>query len=134
MSNVARFSVSVNPQLLEEFDKLTAEVGSNRSMAVESAMRGYLVEHKWTMKDNADVAGALILFYDHHVRGVMEVLTQIQHDYIDIIYSTTHIHLEHNICLEIIAVRGQVKKLKSLKKSIESIKGVKQLQVSIMNI
>ena len=135
MSNgVTRFSVSVDPELLKEFDETTNKIGYNRSTAIQVAMRGFLTDHKWSVAKEGTVAGALTLFFDHHTRGLGDQLTDIQHDYIDVITSTTHVHLDHNNCLEILAVKGEIAKLEKLIERLRIARGVKQLKFSILNI
>ena len=134
MSGVVRFSVSVDPELLEEFDDTISEIGFNRSTAVQVAIREFLTDHKWSATEEGNVAGAITMMYDHHVRGLSEALTQVQHDYIDVVSSTTHVHLEHDNCLEILAVKGDVKRIKELTRSLRTTRGVKQLKFSILNL
>jgi len=130
-SGVSRISVSIDPDLLTEFDELVKRIGYNRSSAVQLAMRGFLTEHKW--KDLEGVlAGVITMIYDHHTGGVMEELTHLQHDYTDIISSSTHIHLDHHNCLEILAVKGKASQIKKLANSLEVTRGLKQIRVSMM--
>ncbi|MGW8181569.1 MAG: hypothetical protein ACWGQW_22800 [bacterium] len=56
--NVSRISVSVDPELLKEFDEMTQRIGYNRSTAVQYAMRGFITEHKW--KDLEGVLAGVI--------------------------------------------------------------------------
>jgi CopG family transcriptional regulator, nickel-responsive regulator len=122
-SGVSRISVSIDPDLLTEFDELVQRIGYNRSSAVQLAMRGFLTEHKW--KDLEGVlAGVITMIYDHHTGGVMEELTHLQHDYTDIISSSTHIHLDHHNCLEILAVKGKASQIKKLANSLEVTRGL----------
>ena len=134
MSGVTRFSVSIEPTLLEEFDKTISEAGYGRSTAVQAAMRDYLAENKWSVAEKGSVAGAVTMIYEHHVRGLSETLTHIQHDYIDVVSSTTHVHLDHDNCLEILAVKGDIKRIKELTRSLRTTRGVKQLKFSILNL
>ena len=134
MSGVVRFSVSVDPELLEEFDDTISEIGFNRSTAVQVAIREFLTDHKWSATEEGNVAGAITMMYDHHVRGLSEALTQVQHDYIDVVSSTTHVHLDHDNCLEILAVKGDIKRIKELTRSLRTTRGVKQLKFSILNL
>ena len=135
MSNgVTRFSVSVDPELLKEFDETTNKIGYNRSTAIQVAMRGFLTDHKWSVAKEGTVAGALTMFFDHHTRGLGDQLTEIQHDYIDVITSTTHVHLDHNNCLEILAVKGEIDRLEKLTESLRIVRGVKQLKFSLLSI
>jgi CopG family nickel-responsive transcriptional regulator len=129
--NVSRISVSIDPELLAEFDEATQKIGYNRSTAVQLAMRDFLTEHKW--KDLEGIlAGVITMMYDHHTSNVIEELTHLQHDYTDIINSSTHIHLDHHNCLEILAVKGEATKIKSLAEALGVTRGVQQIRVTLM--
>ena len=132
VDRVARFSVSVDPQVLRDFDGTISDLGYNRSTAIEIAMRDYLSEHKWAQEEG-NLAGAITLFYDHHIRGLSEALTESQHGYSEIISSTTHVHLDHDNCLEIIAVKGKASRIKGLYEEVSAVRGVKQIKISLIN-
>ncbi len=129
--NVSRISVSIDPDLLEEFDETINSIGCNRSTAVQLAMRDFLTEHKWKDLDGV-LAGVITLMYDHHIGGVTDVLTHLQHGYTDIINSSTHVHLDHHNCLEILAVKGDTVKIKELAEVLSATRGVQQIRVSLM--
>jgi CopG family nickel-responsive transcriptional regulator len=46
------------------------------------------------------------------------------------VISSLHIHLESENCLNIIAIRGQVKMILELEKSLRKLKGITQLKFS----
>jgi CopG family transcriptional regulator, nickel-responsive regulator len=130
-SGVSRISISIDPQLLEEFDKTINTIGYNRSTAVQIAMRDFLTEHKW--KDvEGTLAGVITLLYDHHVGGITEELTHLQHNFTGVINSTTHIHLDHHNCLEILIVRGESSEIKKLADFLSVIRGIQQMKISLM--
>jgi CopG family nickel-responsive transcriptional regulator len=131
MVGVSRFSVSVDPELLEEFDRTIEGLGYNRSTAVQAAMRGFLAEYKWS-EGEGEVAGAITMVYDHHVSGLVEELNHLQHEHLGIVSSSTHVHLDHDNCLEILAVEGPTSRIKSLAGSLAIVRGVKQLKLSIL--
>jgi CopG family nickel-responsive transcriptional regulator len=133
-AGVRRISVSIDPKLIEEFDSTVSEMGYNRSTAIEAAMRDFLAGYKWSAANEGAVAGAITMIYDHHVRGLGESLTHIQHDYLNVVSSTTHVHLDHDNCLEILAVKGDIQRIKELTQSLRVTRGVKQLKFSILNI
>jgi CopG family nickel-responsive transcriptional regulator len=126
--------VSVEPGLVDEFDATIDEMGLNRSTAIETAMRDFLAGYKWSAAEEGVVVGAITMIYDHHVRGLGESLTHVQHDYLDVVSSATHVHLDHDNCLEILAVKGDIGRIKELTQSLRVIRGVKQLKFSILNI
>ncbi|WHY85387.1 nickel-responsive transcriptional regulator NikR [Neobacillus novalis] len=128
---LSRFGVSMEESLLESFDQLIEEKGyKTRSEAVRDLVREKLVKHQWKQDDH-EVAGCLLIFYDHHQRHLMAELTTIQHDYHDSILATTHFHLDHHNCLEMIVVRGNALNIRSLRDKLLSIKGVKYGQLSV---
>jgi CopG family nickel-responsive transcriptional regulator len=131
---VKRFSVSVPPKLLEDFDKVIREMGYERSKAIRLAMQNFLTEYRWTSEEERVGVGALVMVYDHETRGLEETLTEIQHEYRTVISSTTHIHLNHQNCLEILAVKGEVKTTQSLAKKLMKKRGVKQLKLATLTL
>ena len=121
--SVARFGVSLEKELLEALDKFVQENHfTNRSQAIRQLIRNNLVEKKW--ESNEKVAGAISLVYDHHKRDLLNNLAELQHDFFDIILATQHFHINHNSCLEIIAVQGESAKLTLLANKLIAIKGV----------
>lgn len=119
-----RFGVAVDEELLKKFDKLTVERGyANRSEALRDLMRDALVQRQW--QANEEVVGVVTLLYDHHVRNLEAQLTDIQHEYHEQILSTMHIHLDHDNCLEIIAVQGKGRQIEELATKLIGMKGVR---------
>lgn len=129
---VSRISVSVHPDLLGDFDETISRMGYNRSRAIQVAMRNFLTEHRWEVEDSSVVAGTITMIYDHEVRGLEEALTDIQHEHMDVISSTTHVHLDERNCLEIVAVKGRADMIRSLAKRLMATRGVKQLKLAIL--
>ncbi|MDE7170252.1 MAG: nickel-responsive transcriptional regulator NikR, partial [Mucispirillum sp.] len=48
--------------------------------------------------------------------------------------SMQHIHLDGDVCLEILAVRGESGVIKSLYYKIKALKGIKLAQISVTGI
>lgn len=121
---VKRFGVSLEEELLIELDRLVEKNDfPNRSQAIRFLIKKYSVEDEW--EDNNEVAGAIILVYDHHKRDLQTKSTDVQHDFYHLILSVQHVHLDHHNCLETIAVKGKSKELKMLANQLIAIKGVK---------
>ena len=132
-TKVTRFSVSLDPQLLKEFDEMIEKIGYSRSTAIVTAMRNFIVDRIWE-SEVGEVVGAITLVYNHHRSGVTEELTDIQHDYHHEITTTTHVHLDHDNCLEIVAVRGQTPRIRELAEKLTANRWVKQSKISILTI
>ncbi|MEI6155085.1 MAG: nickel-responsive transcriptional regulator NikR [Deltaproteobacteria bacterium] len=124
MSDLVRFGVSLEKKLLEKFDSFIRERNyTNRSEAFRDMIRQELIKKEWI--EDEDVAGAVTLIYDHHRKDLLSKITDIQHNYQKLIISTQHIHLDHDNCLEIVAVRGNPAEVQRLADTLKSIKGVK---------
>ena len=130
MSDIIRFGVSLEKELLEKFDILIKKKKySNRSEAIRDLIRENLVKREWV--EGKEVAGAITLVFDHHKRDLVNNLTDIQHDFHTLIISSQHIHLDHDNCLEIIVVRGKPTEVRELADKLRATKGVKYGSLSI---
>ncbi len=127
---LVRFGVSLEGDLLRHFDAfIGAEGYSNRSKAIADLIRKEFVGDVFAR--GGAVAGAITMVYDHHKREVVNKLLDIQHDHGTMIISAQHVHLDHDNCLEIIAVKGPGAKVKALADSLKSVKGVKHATLSV---
>jgi CopG family nickel-responsive transcriptional regulator len=124
MSDLVRFGVSLEKGLLAKFDAyISKNDWASRSDALRDLIRGELVKLEWAEGD--EVAGAVTLIYDHHRKDLLGRLTDLQHDYQHLVLSTQHVHLDHDHCLEIIAVKGRPEEVQKLAETLRTIKGVK---------
>ncbi|MFO7657455.1 MAG: nickel-responsive transcriptional regulator NikR [Bacteroidales bacterium] len=121
--SVIRFGVSLEIEILEKLDEYIVDNKlPNRSQAIRHLVEKNQVEKKW--KCNKLVAGAIVIVYDHHKFEINKKLNDLQHDYHQCILSSQHIHLNHDMCLETIAVKGKAQELTELADKIISLKGI----------
>ncbi|MCG2692947.1 nickel-responsive transcriptional regulator NikR [Candidatus Parcubacteria bacterium] len=119
-----RFGVSLEDNLLKELDGLVERHQlPNRSQAIRFLIRKNLVQEQW--EENKEVSGCVVLVYNHHKRDLLNKSTSVQHKSQHLILSTQHIHLDHNNCLEILALKGRAKLLRELADKLIALKGVK---------
>lgn len=124
MSDLVRFSISLEESLLQKFDiHIKDKNYKNRSEAIRDLIREKLVEREWA--ENEKVAGTITLVYSHHKRGLVQKLTALQHHYHHMIISTQHIHLDHDNCMEVIITHGNARSLEELTYKLKTVKGVK---------
>ncbi len=124
MKNVKRFGVSLEEELLKILDEFVSSHGfPNRSQALRYLIRENLVQDEW--QEDRQVAGCLVLVYDHHKNDLINNSVTIQHDYQECILANQHIHLDHDNCLETIAVKGRASKLQELADKLIALKGIK---------
>jgi len=109
--------------LLESFDDFILAHGfHNRSEAIRDLIREKLSLEKSVKTDQ--VLGTITIIYNHHIRNLSEVLTEIQHQYQKYIQFSNHVHVTHDYCLEVIVVHGEEKILRDLGNRIGGQKGV----------
>jgi CopG family nickel-responsive transcriptional regulator len=124
MSRLARFCVSLEPELLRQFNRLVASEGyPTRSEAVKALIRQALIQKEWIK--SGEVAGAITIVYNHHKKGLVNKLIDIEHDFGQVIVSSQHIHLDRHNCLEIVVVKDRANRIRRLVSNLKSVKGVK---------
>ena len=124
---VARFTVSIPPELLTTFDEVCAKKGyASRSEAVRDAIRDYLVAHSWATDGiEGQVVGTITLVYDHAIRRISDELFERQHRQHTHVLSSLQVHLDEHNCLEVVVVRGTSKEVSALADELISLRGVK---------
>ena len=126
MDKVTRFGVSLEPELLNKFDKLIKKKGyASRSEAVRDLVRKELNE-EMIAGHRGHLHGTLTLIYDHDASHLSDRLTHKQHEYHHLISSTTHIHIDHHRCLEVLVIKGKASDIKKMADAIRAMKGVLQ--------
>ena len=122
---ITRFSTALESDLLAAFDQFIARHGyQNRSEAVRDLIRKNLVDEQWRSAQGS-VVGVISLAYAHQQHKLQDHLTDLQHEDHDLILSTTHVHLDHDNCLEVILVRGPASRVKNLADRLIALRGVK---------
>jgi CopG family nickel-responsive transcriptional regulator len=119
-----RFSISIEENLLDIFDEHIQERQyNNRSEAIRDLIRKAFTKKEW--EADKEVMGVINLVYDHHQHQLQEKVTEIQHDFHGLIVSTTHVHMDHHNCLEVIIVKGKAKEVQELSDLLLAQRGVR---------
>ena len=128
---IVRFGVSIEPDLLKKFDKMIKKEGySNRSEAIRDLVRKNLIIQK-NKDPDVKAIGTLTMIYDHHSGNLTNKLLDLQHDHHNEILSTTHIHVDHHNCLEVLVLKGKTGNIQKLADNIKALKGIKHGELVI---
>lgn len=112
MSDLVRLSISLEKPLANRLERLVrGSRYTNRSEFIRDLIRQRLVEQQWA-DERQEVVGTVTLVYDHHARQLTDKLIDIQHEHHDHILATTHVHLSHDHCAEMIMVRGSTARVR----------------------
>ncbi|MGI8773010.1 MAG: nickel-responsive transcriptional regulator NikR [Acidobacteriaceae bacterium] len=124
MPELSRTGVSIEQDLLEQFDALIVKRGyKNRSEALRDLIRESLITD--AVNDNKRVVGTLTMVYDHHLPELPQKLMEAQHHAHKHVLATTHVHLDHDTCLEVVIMQGRTREIHALADQMLTMRGVK---------
>ena len=130
MADLERLSFTIEKNLASKLEKLMrAGKFRNRSEYIRDLIRSRLVEDQWEKDEEA--LGTITLIYNHHMRQLSDKLTDIQHHHHDAVLATTHVHLDHHLCAEMIMVRGKAHLIREMAEAIGQQKGVLHASLSM---
>ena len=132
MAELERIGVSLDGNLLADFDRLIARQGyQSRSEAIRDLVRRELSRERLADPE-AEAVAAVLLVYDHHATKLAEKLIGLQHSHLLHAISSLHVHLDEHDCLEIVVLRGPVRQINKVGERIVSMKGVKLGRVHLV--
>lgn len=130
-NRLERIGVSLPSNLLERFDGIIAKRGySSRSEGIRDAIRNYIIDYEWLSDEKGEKVGIITLIYDHHQRGLVSTIMDMEHDYAELIESSLHVHLDEENCLEVILVCGEAEEVKKLTDKMTVLRGVKHVKLT----
>jgi CopG family nickel-responsive transcriptional regulator len=133
--DLSRIGISLPKNLLDRFDEILNYRGySSRSEGIRDAIRTYITYYKWMSDVKGEREGVITMVYDHDQRGLLVTLTDIQHEYHDLIKASLHSHVSPERCLEVILVHGDGSQLKTLTEKLMSQKGVESVKLTTIQI
>ena len=122
-----RTSLNVPDGALAEFDAVSeAEGFESRSRAVREAMAEYVERHSRLEEATGEVAAVVAFDYVHE--EVIRELHGVQHDYQDVITTTSHVH-QGEWCLETVFCRGDVARVRELVYRLRDFDAVRRVRV-----
>lgn len=111
-------SVSLNDGLLEEIDRLQKELGfSGRSDVMRTGARMLIADCKEKERLDGRLNAVLLLI---HTQRVEHAVTEIKHDFEDIISTQIHNHLREDKCLEVFVLEGTAARIIELERLFQT--------------
>jgi CopG family nickel-responsive transcriptional regulator len=131
MAELARLSISLEKPLLRQLERLVkASRYTNRSEFIRDLIRQRLVGQQWADK-RQEVIGTITLVYNHYKSQLLEKLIKIQHDHHDNVLASTHVHLSHDVCAEMIMVRGSAGRIRDIVDRLRQQRGVLHAELAM---
>ena len=124
MEELSGFSVSIPTALLVQLDAwIQGKNYPNRSEGLRQLIRHHLAEFQWE-EEEGESYGSLTILYNHHGNTVLSTLTSLQHDYEELIVCTTHVHMDHDHCMEVLVLKGNTKRMAEFILKLSNIRGI----------
>ena len=111
-------------------DLSDAQKIANEYFSIRDALKDYILRYQWMNQMEGERVGVITVIYDHHYVGVMEAMTDIQHEYRQQISASLHIHMNDKYCLEVIIVKGDVIYIRDLTEKLMRLKGVEHVKLT----
>jgi CopG family nickel-responsive transcriptional regulator len=125
--HLARLSVSLPAELLEQLDAMVAERAlPSRSQMIAELIRHELAEHSAGVAGTV-LAGTITLIYRAERGRVRQALAQTQSDFLKEVISSQHVFLEDDQSLEVLLVQGPSERLNELCDRLRKIRDVHQI-------
>lgn len=120
-----RVTITLDEELVEEIDRLAARRGGqNRSEAIRDLTRSGLRQAAEEADLNGDCMAALVYAYSHGERELSQRLAQIFHNHHDLSVAATHVHLDHDTCMEVSLLHGSAREVRHLADHVIAERGV----------
>jgi CopG family nickel-responsive transcriptional regulator len=129
-----RFTISLDPDLANDFDALIRLQGyANRSEAVRDLIRQALESSRQSSGKSKHAVAVVSYVYNHHEKTMAERITNTHHDHHDLVVSSTHVHLDHDNCLEAIFLKGKTEQVTRFANHLTAMAGVRHGSMNLIS-
>ena len=130
-----RLTMSLDDNLAEAFEAIVQARGyKNRSEAFRDLLRHDLVEEHRVDRPHGPCVATLSYTYNHHERQLGMRLTDMQHEHHELTIATTHAHLDHDYCLEVVILRGRSDAVQDFAQEVMAQPGVTHGQLHLVPV
>ena len=118
-----RVTITIQKKFLAELEAFCDARQVTRSEVTRDALREYLRKEADQNPEWSE-DGFLIIAFNHHQKGLLDQLTDIEHDAGIHIYSTMHVHVSADNCSEVIALRGASGQVQEFVEKVRAVRGI----------
>jgi len=120
-------SVSLNDRMLEALDKLRSEMGfSGRSEVIRAGARLLLADFKEKETLVGRIRGLLLLVHTHEAESFV---TDIKHEFLDIIHTQLHNRFAEGKCLELFLLEGDAGRVREMTETFQKCEKIEQVRL-----
>jgi len=127
-----RITITIDDALLATVDALVERRGyPSRSEAIRELLRE-AAKQDHAAEGGAPCVASLTYVYDHSVRDLSQRIVAAHHDHHDLGIATTHVHFDHDSCLEVAILRGRADAIRKLADSLTAQRGVRHANLHMI--
>ena len=128
-------SITVPGELLTKFDEFMKTRGYySRSEAFRDAIRSLIVESEIAKTETGEVAATIMITSDYARRDVDLRMTEVRHEFDDVVVENVHRHIDDKYCLEIFIAQGKNKRILDLIGRVRGMRGIQQVKAMFMSL
>jgi CopG family nickel-responsive transcriptional regulator len=130
-----RVTVSLDDDLARDFDILLRDQAyQSRSEAVRDLVRSAVEARRLQGEGPGDCVASLSYIYNHHTRALAQRLNEMAHDHHDLVVATTHVHLDHDDCLETVILKGAIQRVRGFADLVQAERGVRFAALNLVRV
>ena len=128
-------SITLPGELLTKFDEFMKTRGYySRSEAFRDAIRNLIVESDIAKTETDEVAATIMITCDYARRDVDLRMTEVRHEFDDVVVENVHRHIDDKYCLEIFIAQGKNKRILDLIGRVRGMRGIQQVKALFMSL
>jgi CopG family nickel-responsive transcriptional regulator len=128
-------SITLPSDLLIKFDEFMKTRGYySRSEAFRDAIRSLIAESAIAKTETGTVAATIMITCDYERRDVDLKMTEVRHEFDDVVVENVHRHIDDKYCLEIFIAQGRNERIIDLVGRIRGMRGIQQVKAMFMSL
>ena len=128
-------SITLPGDLLKKFDEFIETRGYySRSEAFRDAVRSLIAETEVAKMDTGTVAATIMITCDYVRRDVDLKMTEVRHEFDDLVIENVHRHIDEKYCLEIFIAQGDSRRMLDLMGRVRGMRGIQQVKAMFMQL
>jgi len=128
-------SITLPNDLLVRFDEFMKARGYySRSEAFRDAVRNLIAEADIAKLESGVVAATIMITSDYARRDVDLRMSEVRHEFDDVVVENVHRHIDDKYCLEIFIAQGKNERMLDLIGRVRGMRGIQQVKAMFMSL
>ena len=128
-------SITLPNDLLKKFEEFMKNRGYySRSEAFRDAVRSLIAESELAKAETGRVAATVMITCDYERKDVDLKMTEVRHEFDDVVIENVHRHIGEKYCLEIFIAEGSNSRILDLIGRLRGMRGIQQVRAMFMSM